>query len=181
MPPLAGVGKERCLEAPWTCGALTMTTSVLGAVESIAIAAYERGQEACGYLTGPAADPLHVNGVVELENLADKYHRVDPKGHPRTGRDYFEVDALRFQNAVREMAAAGTPVKVFFHSHVDGAAYFSAEDAKAMTLGGDGGPAYPLAYLVTAVTLGKVGSSCLFVWDGERRSFEPSRFRTVEG
>ena len=75
-----------------------------------------------------------------------------------------------------EGAAAGRPVKVFFHSHLDCGAYFSAEDAASMTLGDQGDPAYDLAYLVTAVDLGEVTDHRLFVWHPGQRAFVPSSF-----
>ena len=64
---------------------------------------------------------------------------------------------------------------MFFHSHLDCGAYFSAEDAASMTLGGTGEPSYALAYLVTAVDKGEVTAHRLFVWDGTLRSFVERR------
>jgi proteasome lid subunit RPN8/RPN11 len=119
-----------------------------------------------------------VDRAVELENLANKYHAVDPDGHPRTGREYFKINSLKFERAISEGRKSGRPVKVFFHSHLDCGAYFSAEDAASMTLGGTGGPTYELAYLVTAVDKGEVTAHRLFVWDDERRAFIEAPFET---
>ena len=69
-------------------------------------------------------------------------------------------------------------MKVFFHSHLDCGAYFSAEDAASMTLGGTAGPTHQLAYLVTAVDKGKVSAHKLFVWSDESRSFVESPFES---
>ena len=74
----------------WVKGGLTIPRSVLTQVEQAAVAAYARNEEACGYLTGPTSEPLLADRAVELENLANKYHAVDPEGHPRTGREYFK-------------------------------------------------------------------------------------------
>jgi len=68
---------------------------------------------------------------------------------------------------------------VFFHSHLDCGAYFSAEDAASMTLGGSSGPTYELAYLVTAVDQGKVTAHRLFVWDAGARAFVEAPFEQV--
>ena len=67
---------------------------------------------------------------------------------------------------------------MFFHSHLDCGAYFSAEDAASMTLDG-GEPTYELAYLVTAVDRGEVTAHKLFVWDGGTRRFVEAPFSEV--
>ncbi len=163
----------------WAAGNLTITREVLKEVERAAREAYARDEEACGYLTGPAGDPSRVDAAVELPNLANKYHAVDPAGHPRTGREYFKINALKFERAIEENARRGQPVKVFFHSHLDCGAYFSQEDAASMTMGGDA-PTHALAYLVTAVDLGEVTAHKLFVWNGDSRSFVESPFAVEE-
>ncbi|HEX9619963.1 MAG TPA: hypothetical protein VF989_07510 [Polyangiaceae bacterium] len=174
----------------WALGNLLIDGNALALVERAAVSAYARGEEACGFLDGPADRPLLADRAVELENLANKYHEVDPEGHPRTGREYFKINALKFERAIREGADAGRPVKVFFHSHLDctrwdgsavsqSGAYFSTEDAASMTMGGGAAPSHDLAYLVTAVDAGQVTAHKLFVWDPASRSFVESRFETV--
>lgn len=165
----------------WIRGNVKIPSSVLAVVERAGREAYVRDEEACGYLEGPAADELLVDRACELENLANKYHEVDPEGHPRTGREYFKINARKFERAVSEGAASGRPVKVFFHSHLDCGAYFSAEDAASMTMGGDGDPSYELSYLVTAVDKGEVTAHRLFVWDGAVRSFVEAPFERIDG
>ena len=166
------------IDPEWTRGNLRIPKSVLEVVERAGREAYPRDEEACGYLEGPVGDPLFVDKAVELENLANKYHAVDPEGHPRTGREYFKINSLKFERAIEEGKKSGRPVKVFFHSHLDCGAYFSAEDAASMTLGGTGDPNYALAYLVTAVDKGEVTAHRLFVWDGASRSFVESKFES---
>jgi len=160
---------------------LRIPKSVIERVERAGREAYARNEEACGYLEGPSADPLLVDRAVELENLANKYHAVDPEGHPRTGHDYFKINTLKFDKAISEALAHGRHVKVFFHSHLDCGAYFSQEDAASMTMGGDGAPPYELAYLVTAVDLGVVTGHRLFVWQPQSRSFVEAPFNVVGG
>jgi proteasome lid subunit RPN8/RPN11 len=150
-------------------------------IEDAGRAAYARDEEACGFITGPAADALLADGAVELENLANKYHKADPENHPRTGREYFKINALKFQRSIDQGAAEGRPVKVFFHSHLDCGAYFSTEDAASMTMGGSGGPSFELAYLVTAVDEGKATAHRLFVWDDATRAFVEAPFTRVAG
>jgi len=167
------------MSSPWTEGNVDIPESVLATVEAAAVAAYGRNEEACGYLEGPAASPLAVDRAVELENLANKYHLADPEGHPRTGHDYFKINALKFERAIKTGLETGRPVKVFFHSHLDCGAYFSAEDAASMTMGGTGDPSFELSYLVTAVDLGRVSAHKLFIWSAASKSFVEAPFRRV--
>jgi len=165
-------------EPLWVRGGVKIERSALARIEKAARDAYARDEEACGYLEGPDADPLLCDTAVELENLANKYHAVDPESHPRTGREYFKVNSRKFERAIEEGRERARPVKVFFHSHLDCGAYFSAEDAASMTLGG-GEPSYQLAYLVTAVDKGVVTAHKLFVWDGGTRGFVEAPFSEV--
>ena len=162
----------------WTLGGVKIAKSALERIERAGRDAYARDEEACGYLEGPLADPLLCDTAVELENLANKYHEVDPEAHPRTGREYFKVNSKKFERAIREGDERQRPVKVFFHSHLDCGAYFSAEDAASMTLGG-GEPSYDLAYLVTAVDQGAVTAHKLFIWDGGSKKFVEAPFTEV--
>ncbi len=163
-------------DTAWIAGGLKIPASVLREIERAGVAAYGRDEEACGYLTGPAEDPLLADRAVELENLANKYHQVDPEGHPRTGREYFKINSLKFERAIAEGVSNSRPVKVFFHSHLDCGAYFSAEDAASMTMGNTGGPSYALAYLVTAVDHAEVTAHRLFIWDDAASSFVEAPF-----
>ena len=166
-------------EPEWIRGQVRIPAAVLAEVERAGVAAYARDEEACGYLEGPAGDALLVDRAVELENLANKYHAADPEGHPRTGREYFKINALKFERAIGEGQKGGRPVKVFFHSHLDCGAYFSAEDAASMTMGGSSGPTYAHAYLVTAVDQGKVTAHRLFIWDTSVAKFVEAPFERV--
>jgi proteasome lid subunit RPN8/RPN11 len=166
-------------EPEWIRGKVRIPSVVLAEVERAGVLAYARNEEACGYLEGPATESLLVDRAVELENLANKYHAADPEGHPRTGREYFKINALKFERAIGEGKKSGRPVKVFFHSHLDCGAYFSTEDAASMTMGGTGGPSYELAYLVTAVDLGKVTAHRLFIWDGGAGKFVEAPFERI--
>src|SRR6187549_4051623 len=101
------------MQSPWTEGNVTIPDSVLAVIEEAGRAAYARDEEACGYLEGPASDPLAIDRAVELENLANKYHKADPEGHPRTGREYFKINGLKFERAIDEAGLAERAVKVF--------------------------------------------------------------------
>jgi proteasome lid subunit RPN8/RPN11 len=163
----------------WIEGNLKIKKSALNVIEEAGRAAYARDEEACGYLTGPVSDISLCDAAVELENLANKYHQVDPEGHPRTGHDYFKINGLKFEKAIAGARSEGRAVKVFFHSHLDCGSYFSEEDAASMTMGSDEGPTYDLAYLVTAVDTGQVTAHRLFIWEASSRSFVESPFEAI--
>lgn len=163
----------------WINGNLRIDRAALAVVEAAAVAAYARDEEACGYITGPQSEALLCSSATELENLANKYHAIDPVGHPRMGREYFKINSLKFEKAFLAGVEAETPVKVFFHSHLDCGAYFSQEDAASMTNGGTGDPAYALSYLVTAIDAGKVTAHKLFIWEPKTRTFVESPFTIV--
>ena len=164
---------------PWVAGGLQISRAALSRVEQAAREAYARDEEACGYLEGPADNALLCDTAIELENLANKYHQVDPGAHPRTGREYFKVNGKKFERAIEAGVSSRRPVKVFFHSHLDCGAYFSAEDAASMTLGNTGEPMYDLAYLVTAVDGGAVTGHRLFVWHADSKGFVEAPFAEV--
>jgi proteasome lid subunit RPN8/RPN11 len=163
----------------WTRGGIRISAEALARIEQAGRDAYQRDEEACGYLEGPASDPLLCDAAIELENLANKYHQVDPEGHPRTGREYFKINGKKFERAIEAGREGERPVKVFFHSHLDCGAYFSAEDAASMTLGGTREPSYDLAYLVTAVDQGVVTAHKLFIWDAPTAGFVEAPFSRI--
>src|SRR5579883_3208269 len=115
-----------------------------------------------------------------MVNRANKLHALDPEAYPRTGRMYFDIDSMKFEKAIAQGEAAGRPVKVLYHSHLDAGAYFSETDASVAKMGGDA-PPFDLAYLVTSVRAGKVDEHKLFVWDPAARTFVESPLSVVEG
>ena len=154
---------------------MVVAKGVLERVFEEARAAYARDEESCGFLVGPASEPLAVTEAVPMENRANKLHALDPETYPRTGRMYFDIDPLKFSRAIEQGEACGQPVKVLYHSHLDVGAYFSDTDAAATKMGGDE-PAYDLAYLVTSVRAGGVDDHKLFVWDPDASSFVEGRW-----
>lgn len=155
---------------PWVRGEIKIARELVERIDTEARAAFERDEESCGLLVGPASEPLLVDAIVPMENRANKLHELDPSSYPRTGRMYFDIDPLKFERTVRDGERSGRPVKVLYHSHLDVGAYFSETDAEAATMGGEA-PSYDLAYLVTSVRAGVVDDRKLFVWDPERKSF----------
>ncbi len=161
---------------PWILGNLLISARALLQIEEEAVACYLRREEACGYLTGPASAPLVVEHAVVMQNLANRYHELDPVAYPRGAETSFLLDGRRFQRAIDEGIANEHPVKVLWHSHLDVGAYFSETDAAAALLGGDE-PAHELAYLVLSVRELRVDERALFIWNSSTRSFDKASFR----
>jgi [CysO sulfur-carrier protein]-S-L-cysteine hydrolase len=158
---------------PWVEGNLVIVASVLARVEEEARRAYSKDEESCGFLVGPESEAKRLDGIVPMVNRANLLHRLDPQQYPRTGRTYFDIDSMKFENAIRRGEAEGRPVKVLYHSHLDAGAYFSATDAEVAKMG-QGEPPWDLAYLVTSVRRGEVDDRKLFVWDSATQDFIPS-------
>ncbi len=117
--------------------------------------------------------------VRPIRNIQDDLHRSDPAEHPRDARIAYFMDPKELAALLREIEQQKRPLHVFYHSHPDHDAYFSAED-KARAMAWDE-PAYPeAAYLVVSVKQGKVADRIVVVWDGEKSDFVPIAL-TVEG
>lgn len=167
------------MKHPWATGNLVLPRAVLDGVHDEARRAYDRDEESCGFLVGPAADARLVDGIVPMVNRANALHRLDPETYPRTGRTYFDIDSMKFDAAIRRGDLEGRPVKVLYHSHLDVGAYFSATDAAVAKMGQDE-PPWDLAYLVTSVRRRQVDDWKLFVWDPASGSFVESGLEVLE-
>ncbi len=165
------------IDTPWIRGGLRIRRSVLDAVAEDAKRGYAEDEEVCGYLRGPAGDPLLVDEHVVMQNVANKLHAIDPETYFRTARTFFAFNEKKFDDAFQASRAAGTPIKVLYHSHLDAGAYFSPTDEAVMSMGeppaAEGqparlgpGPHWPLAFLVTSVRAAGVDDQKLFVWSG---------------
>jgi proteasome lid subunit RPN8/RPN11 len=176
---------------PWVRGGLFIARSALEVVERDALRGYAADEEACGYLRGPADRALVCDEAVVMPNVANKLHAIDPATYFRTARTFFAFNEKKFDDAVRASSAAGRPVKVLYHSHLDAGAYFSPTDAAVMSMGEppavEGGPitmgpgpAWPLAFLVTSVRAGKIDEHRLFVWDSGAQAFVAGTFTIVD-
>lgn len=176
--------------APWTAGGLKIQRAVLDGVEADAKAGYAKDEEACGYLRGPAEEPLLCDEHVAMVNIANKLHQIDPEQYFRTARMFFAFNEKKFDDAVNASREAGHPVKVLYHSHLDAGAYFSPTDAAVMSMGEppavEGGeirmgpgPNWPLAFLVTSVRDGEIDEHRLFAWSAEDGGFIEAAFEVV--
>ncbi|NUP09362.1 MAG: Mov34/MPN/PAD-1 family protein [Polyangiaceae bacterium] len=177
----------------WARGEVAISRAALSALEADVKARYLTGEEACGYIVGPADPAPLCDQLVAIENLANKLHKLDPETYFRDARTFFAFNEKKFDDAVRKGAALERPVKILYHSHLDTGAYFSATDASVLSFGEppatEGGPCrlgpgpqWPLAFLVTSVYGGEAGPRIeehrMYVWEG--RSFVEAPFTVVD-
>lgn len=159
----------------WTRGDLRIGRAALEAMEADALACYPN--ESCGFVTGPAADPLLADRAIRAVNEADKYHALDPVRFPRTARMYFKINELAASRIFEAAERDGAPVKIIYHSHTDVGAYFSAEDAATFSSGGV--LTWPCAFVVVSVVQGKVADRRLWVHVPGTDGFRESTFTVV--
>ncbi len=126
--------------------------------------------EGCGLIL---EQPGGVFRVQPLENLADKYHALDPEAYPRTGRDSYILNPIEIVRAEDR----GERVAVVFHSHPDVGDYFSEEDIAAAVMPRTSEdeplrPSYPgTDYLVVSVRDGRADHATVFRFDGAQEAF----------
>jgi [CysO sulfur-carrier protein]-S-L-cysteine hydrolase len=165
---------------PWTRGPLVLSATALAEVEAQAVAGYSAGQETCGVLCGPESDAGLCDEVKPLMNLAALGHMLHPDAVPPPRRA-FAIQKEKLATLGRAGAARGRPVKVLYHSHLDGSAQFSRRDRAFWSRGRiekdrlklGPGPPWPLAFWVTSVRGGKVDEHRAFVWSaGDFRRIE---------
>ncbi|HSM91931.1 MAG TPA: M67 family metallopeptidase [Anaeromyxobacteraceae bacterium] len=119
------------------------------------------GREACGFVVRRDG-ALH---VVQVENVADRYHARDPAAFPRSSREAYLMDPRAQLRVHEELSATGGEIAAVWHSHVEVGAYFSVKDrADALV---DGAQVLPGAeYLVFGVRGGRVTEVKRFRFDG---------------
>ena len=128
-------------------------------------------EEACGVLSGPADDPTRLTGTHPIENTLGRLHAEDPERYPRTPREGYVLDAAAYVKLERALAEEGKKIRVIYHTHVDVGAYFSEEDKKQATWGGE--PIFPnLVYLVCGIKARKPDGSILVDFNQETREFD---------
>jgi proteasome lid subunit RPN8/RPN11 len=157
-------------ERPWIAGDLTIPAALMAELEAHALGTYP--SECCGFVSGPASEPLALDASVREENEADKYHKLDPETFPRTSRTYFKINELRAAKAFDAGEKNGRPIKVIYHSHCDAGAYFSEEDAA--TFAADGLLMWPCAFIVVSVQNGQITEKKLWVHVPNTNDFRES-------
>ena len=128
-----------------------------------ALASYP--DECCGLLFTRGG--REVVRAIAMENIQNRLHALDPDSHPRTGRNGFQMDALRVWREVDAAAGRGERLVAFYHSHIDCGAYFSQEDRDMAAPPPDRTPTYPeMWHVVLACWPDGLREACAFRWDG---------------
>ena len=137
----------------------------------------EYPHECCGLLVEEVLGG--VSAAYACTNVQQQRHEEDPKHYPRDASTAYLIDAgdqLRIEAAAEK---AGGRVSGCYHSHIDCAAYFSAEDERRTWIfnsraAGDDPDDPDAIYLVLSVCGEEAGSQrkvqgykC-FAWDGSR-------------
>jgi len=142
---------------------LEIPSPVIAQMQEQAFANYPG--ECCGLLFARPGSGV-VTRCATLENVADRFHALDPAEYPRTSRDAFMVNEAKLARIVREAESAGEEWLGFYHSHIDCAAFFSAEDKKFAAP--DNVPVYPHLYqLVIEARADRIVEARAFQWDGK--------------
>ena len=136
----------------------------------------EYPHECCGLLV------KEVGGVFTTHacnNAQQQRHEEDPNRYPRDARTAYLIDAGEQLRIAKAAEKAGGRVLGYYHSHIDCAAYFSAEDERRTWIfnsqeAGDDPDDPDAMYLVISVYGKEAGSrrkvqgyKC-FTWNGNR-------------
>ena len=142
-----------------------LTEESIQAITKQAIAEYP--SECCGIVTGAATSQR----VHPCRNRQDVLHAKDPKQHPRTSREAYDIDRNEMERIFTDAAAKNEQVICFYHSHIDCGAYFSKMDKEVLTVFGE--PEFPEAvHVVVSVQDRQVKEINGYRWDGAKQDFE---------
>jgi len=117
--------------------------------------------ECCGYLVGRAPDS--VDEAIACNNAqASGEHPLTPERTEETGFVITGRELLEFARSFD----SDRPARVVYHSHTNGAAYFSDIDRSMAE-----GPTYPVQHLVIGVGAGEVTEVAQYAWSDETKDF----------
>lgn len=135
----------------------------------------EYPHECCGLLVEEV--PSGVSAAHACTNVQQQRHEEDPNRYPRDASTAYLIDAGEQLRIAEAAEKAGGQVSGCYHSHIDCAAYFSAEDERRTWIfnsreAGDDPDDPDAMYLVLSVCGEEMGSKrkvqgykC-FAWDG---------------
>jgi proteasome lid subunit RPN8/RPN11 len=127
-------------------------------------------EEICGIIIGTPGAP-ETYRVRQAKNVANLQRQKDTTGYERDARTAYSMDALDIQRIQNEADQTGREVLMFYHSHPDHDAYFSAMD-RERALWPSGEPLWPGAtYLIVSVRERRACDARYYVWDDARKDF----------
>lgn len=135
-------------------------------------------EEVCGVLLASPTGQV----VRRMTNVQNALHAADPVANPRDARTAYQFDAAELLEVTRQGDAPGWRIALFYHSHPQHDAYFSATDKARALFGGEVelGPAFPgVAYLVVSVYDAVVRDRKAFAWDEEAQDFIATPFSAL--
>lgn len=108
--------------------------------------------------------------VVRYTNVQDEMHAGDPESYPSTARTAYTIAPKEVLALHRRCDEPGQRLAIFYHSHPDHDAYFSATDLAFAAPFGE--PRFPgTSYLVVSVWAGEVRGHRCFAWSDEQGQF----------
>jgi len=126
--------------------------------------------EICGIVIGKPGSP-ETYQVRQARNVANQQRQTDTTGNERDARTAYSMDGLEVHRIEEEADQAGWQFVMFYHSHPNHDAYFSAMD-RDRALRPDHEPLWPgAAYLVVSVREGRAREARYYVWDDARKDF----------
>lgn len=129
--------------------------------------------EACGLVLG-VSGAATLDRVVQLKNMQDRYHKLDPVQFPRTARDAFRLDELERMKVLKAAESDGLVERILYHSHPDAGAYFSPEDRAAAVH--EGIELMPgVINVVVSVRDGSAADMAAFLWQPGKKAFDEAR------
>ena len=132
-------------------------------------------EECCGIIVSKEEK----EEVRRITNIQNTLHQKDPIAYPREAITAYFMDTKELLTLLQEVDMQHLTLKVFYHSHPNHDAYFSAED-KARALFDDE-PAYPdSTHLVVSIYNQEVREAKAFAWDPQKKEFAAIPL-TVEG
>jgi len=121
-------------------------------------------KECCALLVAGPDGPE----VVLADNLADRYHALDPETYPRTAERAYLLDPRLIQRAEDE----GKDLVAIVHSHCRVGAYFSDEDVAQALSPFEDGPLYPdVDYVVLDAQDDGVQGFKVYAWSDSAGAF----------
>jgi len=145
--------------------------NVMEAIHNQALAEYPN--ECCGWVIQKADGS---QSYTVSKNLQEKYHKFDPEAYPRSPREAFIPEMKKLQDELDDLSG-GDSLFSIVHSHIDVAAYFSAEDKLQMSDPVTKKPIYNADnYLVVSVQEGKIHSHAVFSFDEDASDFVEGKF-----
>ena len=120
--------------------------------------------ECCGAILSDGVQEF----VWKCRNIQNELHQADPDSYPRDARTAYVIHPDDLFKVTK--ASETQQIKVFYHSHPNHEAYFSAKD-KADAMMWDE-PTYPgTTYLVISVYSSEIRAVKAFAWDETTQDF----------